>query len=120
MSPLDNHPFTVCSIPSGPGKNSSSTDSNTPVFLVRGYTGFTGRLLSRSKNGSDAQFTTWIDGPYGSPHKRVEGTYETAMLIAGGGYFTFDLTDCLSGYPNARWQCHDKDCIVGVGDEKEG
>lgn len=109
---LDNHPFTIASIPKhSAGQNHEDDKSNELVFLIRPYYGITKRLLSqtvakqrvdeeaapdskqsgspdsRIKVRANDSHNVRIDGPYGglSQHHGMHKLYDHVILVAGGG-----------------------------------
>lgn len=81
LSPWDNHPFTVA----------NSLIREIPEaerrlrFFVRPYNGFTRRLHQFLSKNTDVQLEACVDGPYGTYHGDVLTSYDTLILIAGGG-----------------------------------
>lgn len=81
LSPWDNHPFTIANV----------IDPNIPEgqrtlrFLIRPYLGFTRRLYHCLTNQPDMQLMACLDGPYGTDHGDVFSTYDTLILVGGGG-----------------------------------
>ena len=105
---LDNHPFTIASVPKKHREKISSADEqNELVFLVRPYGGVTKRLLkhvekhspcrSNAKESSisetqleikgEENLQVLIDGPYGGleQHRAMHRLYDHIILVAGGG-----------------------------------
>ncbi|ETN45832.1 uncharacterized protein HMPREF1541_00013 [Cyphellophora europaea CBS 101466] len=81
LSPWDNHPFTIAnvcdpSIPEG---------ERRLRFFIRSYTGFTRRIHHHLTKNAEADLEACLDGPYGTYHGDVLTTYDTLILIAGGG-----------------------------------
>ena len=80
--PLESHPFTIASIPSG-------GPSEQLRFLIRVKTGATLKLLKLVQEQGKASFRAFIDGPYGMPPDL--GPYRTTVLVAGGTGVTYTL-----------------------------
>jgi predicted ferric reductase len=81
---LDNHPFTVASIPQDGHSEKRSDGSNIMSFLVRFHGGATKRLADYLALNADADISVIIDGPYGSVARRLENCSDTVVLVAGG------------------------------------
>lgn len=104
---LDNHPFTIASIPVAMNsilgeKTQRARDSqarNTLSFLVRSRSGFTKRLQQHhvlpSSITCDLKLTSIIDGPYGTYITALESRYDGILLVAGGGGITAVLPHLL-------------------------
>lgn len=97
---IQSHPATIASVP--------SSHSNDLVFILKGYKGFTKRLL-KSTNSASATLlpktrqdavaaqqthTALIDGPYGGSHADF-AAFDTVLLIAGSTGVTFILPQLL-------------------------
>ncbi|CAF9941551.1 hypothetical protein IMSHALPRED_002778 [Imshaugia aleurites] len=97
---IQSHPATIASVPS-----SHNTDL---VFILKGYKGFTNRLL-KAANSSNATLLpstqqdtiasqqmhrALIDGPYGGCHADF-AAFDTVLLIAGSTGVTFILPQLL-------------------------
>lgn len=86
--PWEAHPFTPSTIPHTVGMSSaSSTEQDVELdFIIRGRSGFTGKLLkavvaNEHTPGEVEPRTIIVDGPYGQPPNL--GIFDTAILIAG-------------------------------------
>lgn len=107
LAMLDNHPFTVASLPRESTQKTELADQkNELLFLVRPYTGITKRLLEhatktdisdildKSESSSKPHITikakeshpVLIDGPYGGleQHRAMHRLYDHIILVAGG------------------------------------
>ncbi|KAG8528589.1 uncharacterized protein KY384_006276 [Bacidia gigantensis] len=62
------------------------------TFFIRGYQGFTRKLLNIADEKGALTTTSWLEGPYGTTLRGVEGGYDKATLIVGGS----GITLCLS------------------------
>lgn len=81
LRPLDNHPFTIASLPK---EKHALDDSQRMVFYIRPQRGLTKRTSRLVELGKTANVT--VDGPYGTVIRpKVGMRYDTALLIAGGG-----------------------------------
>ena len=91
--PIEAHPFTIASIPhsiNGDGLEDEESSEKEVVFLIRGYSGFTGRLREHaSVKSKPASVPAYIDGPYGIPPDLK--SYSTCILIAGGSGISYTL-----------------------------
>ncbi|CAD6568412.1 MAG: hypothetical protein ASARMPREDX12_001404 [Alectoria sarmentosa] len=97
---IQSHPATIASVP--------SSHNNELVFVLKGYKGFTNRLLTSAnsstatllpKTQQDAIATqqthmALIDGPYGGSHADF-AAFDTVLLIAGSTGVTFILPQVL-------------------------
>lgn len=87
--PTEAHPFTIASIPDLLD-GSAGTDDKEVVFLIRGRSGFTGRLRGHaSTKGAATSVPAFIDGPYGCPPD-LRG-FSTCILIVGGSGVSYAL-----------------------------
>lgn len=77
----EQHPFTIANIPNPRGD---------VVFLVKGQTGFTRRLIDRLEHDVDDQLNCYLEGPYGTPHDLNH--FGSAVLIAGGTGITYSIS----------------------------
>jgi len=83
--PTEAHPFTIASIP----EYVNDKKERDLVFLIRGRTGFTGRLREHAKVKGESRVAAFIDGPYGCPpNLRL---YSTVILVAGGSGISYTL-----------------------------
>ncbi|KAI0720245.1 hypothetical protein C8T65DRAFT_692861 [Cerioporus squamosus] len=64
--PTEAHPFTIASIPKALD-GSDGTSEKDVVFLIRGRSGFTGRLREYASRNGICRVPAFIDGPYGCP-----------------------------------------------------
>lgn len=78
--PTEAHPFTIASI-SDALDGSTETDDKKIVFLIRGRSGFTGRLRDHASRTGLSTVSALVDGPYGCPPDLR--TFSTCVLIAG-------------------------------------
>ncbi|KAI0082566.1 hypothetical protein K474DRAFT_1585791 [Panus rudis PR-1116 ss-1] len=86
--PFEAHPFTIASIPHGMD-GSSGPEAKEITFLIRGRSGFTGRLRDHAASASGSTVPAFIDGPYGCPPDLT--VYNTCILIAGGSGVSYTL-----------------------------
>ena len=92
VSPLDNHPFTIASIPHRSGINSAiDLDQNILRFLIRKHSGFTRRLLHYIESHADIVPGAIVDGSYGGLPRALENAYDSVILVAGGGGITSSM-----------------------------
>lgn len=77
--PTEAHPFTIASIPDG--YDGVSEKGKEIIFLIRGRSGFTGRLRNHASRAGFGTVPAYIDGPYGCPPDLR--TFSTCVLIAG-------------------------------------
>ena len=97
IAPLDNHPFTIVSIPHRPGADGSKDlDQNILTFVIRRHSGFTKRLLRYIESHADTMPGAIVDGPYGGLPRALENAYDSVILVAGGGGIT----------PSIPWLLH--------------
>ena len=89
IAPLDNHPFTIASIPhrSGVG-GTKDQDQNIMSFMIKKHLGFTRKLLHYIESHTDIVPGVILDGPYGSLPRALENAYDSVILVAGGGGIT--------------------------------
>lgn len=115
LSFLDNHPFTIASVPAPP------PEPNKLIFLIRTHSGFTKRLASRADADAATfqkplrtspspslssttspgdrsptitplpRLRTLIDGPYGGYTAPLHRTVDSVLLVAGGTGITAAL-----------------------------
>lgn len=81
LARYEQHPFTIANIPNPRGD---------VVFLVKGQTGFTRRLIDRLEKDVDDQMNCYLEGPYGTP--RDLNHYGSCVLIAGGTGITYSTS----------------------------
>lgn len=81
LARYEQHPFTIANIPNSRGD---------VVFLVKGQTGFTRRLINRLEADVDDQLNCYLEGPYGTPHDLNH--FGSAVLIAGGTGITYSIS----------------------------
>lgn len=81
LARYEQHPFTVANIPNARGD---------VVFLVKGQTGFTRRLINRLESDVDDQINCYLEGPYGTPHDLNH--FGSCVLIAGGTGITYSIS----------------------------
>ena len=91
LSPFDNHPFTIASIPNFLRKNENGLVQKA-TFLARQHNGFTRKLASYARANVDTNEATWLEGPYGGITRDVSRRCDILILIAGGS----GITACLS------------------------
>lgn len=86
FAPLDNHPFTISSIPATviADDEKAVLRPNTLKFLIRSYSGFTARLLQPVESNATACPQALVDGPYGGLARVVERSYDSVIGVAGG------------------------------------
>ena len=78
--PTEAHPFTIASIPNALDGTSGDKEKDV-VFLIRGRSGFTGRLRDHAEKNGVCTVPAFVDGPYGCPPDLTK--YNTCILIAG-------------------------------------
>ncbi len=79
--PSEAHPFTISSISHSLDGTDKHEDKDL-VFLIRGRSGFTQRLLEHAgRKGSISTVPAFVDGPYGSPPDL--SVFSTCILFAG-------------------------------------
>lgn len=99
LSPWDNHPFTIAN-----SLNPAVPEAERRLrFYVRPYNGFTRRLSHFLSKNTDAPLEACVDGPYGTYHGDVLTTYDTLILIAGGGGMSAILS-WIQEYTNSKSQ----------------
>lgn len=91
LSPFDNHPFTIASIPDFLSKNENGLVQKA-TFLARQHSGFTRKLASYAQANVDTNEATWLEGPYGGISRDISRRCDILILIAGGS----GITACLS------------------------
>ncbi|KXT06243.1 hypothetical protein AC578_9182 [Pseudocercospora eumusae] len=97
----ESHPFTICSWNSStPTINDKQpTPNNDPpithTFLIRPYTSFTNRLLTRIK--SNPTIPILLEGPYGTPVHLHH--YTNILIICGGSGITAAISHTHSSLP---------------------
>jgi NAD(P)H-flavin reductase len=89
---LANHPFTIVSI-----CDSTSSETQEMVFLVRPQKGFSAVLHSMAVASPSSELTLSIDvgGPYGGLNYALERRYDSVILVAGGGGISAVLPELL-------------------------
>ncbi|KAI0796559.1 ferric reductase NAD binding domain-containing protein [Abortiporus biennis] len=97
--PTEAHPFTIASIPQALD-GTCGPDEKDVVFLIRGRSGFTGRLRDQAAANGNHTVPAFIDGPYGCP-PNLTG-FSTCVLIAGGSGVSFTLPLLLDLVHKAR------------------
>ena len=78
--PTEAHPFTIASI-SDTQDGTAEINGKKIVFLIRGRSGFTGRLRDYASRTGLTTIPALIDGPYGYPPDLSD--FSTCILIAG-------------------------------------
>lgn len=78
--PTEAHPFTIASIPQSLDGTNGAEEKEVS-FLIRGRSGFTGRLREAATSKGNHTVPAFIDGPYGCPPDLT--VYSTCVLIAG-------------------------------------
>ena len=87
--PTEAHPFTIASIPDSLDGSAGPAEKEV-TFLIRGRSGFTGRLREHASfKGSAMSVPAFIDGPYGCPPDLRR--FSTCILIAGGSGVSYIL-----------------------------
>jgi predicted ferric reductase len=79
---FDNHPFTIANDHRAGRIGAEYTELD---LFIRSHAGFTRRLERYVSNNPDRELNGWLDGPYGSHHSNVGVTFDSVILIAGGG-----------------------------------
>ncbi|RDX53967.1 hypothetical protein OH76DRAFT_1342942 [Lentinus brumalis] len=97
--PTEAHPFTIASIPRALDGSDGTTEKDV-VFLIRGRSGFTGRLREHASRHGICRVPAFIDGPYGCPPDLTGFT--TCILVAGGSGVSYTLPLLLNLVHNAR------------------
>jgi len=97
--PTEAHPFTIASIP-GSLDGTVGPEEKEVSFIIRGRTGFTGRLRDRASGEGSKTVPAFIDGPYGCPPNLSK--YHTCVLIAGGSGVSYTLPLLLNLVHTAR------------------
>ena len=96
LSVFDNHPFTIASAPSSNNdiENASEkrTEANVLSFLVRRREGFTRKLATHARAKTDISLRAFVDGPYGGLTRKIENSYDSIILVAGGGGITASIS----------------------------
>ncbi|KZW04467.1 hypothetical protein EXIGLDRAFT_828333 [Exidia glandulosa HHB12029] len=85
-NPVEAHPFTIATIPREASKISSLRELS---FIIRGRSGFTGKLRRQAQIGRST-VTAYVDGPYGAPPDL--SSFSTAILIAGGSGVSYTIS----------------------------
>ena len=78
--PSEAHPFTIASIPQSLNGHDDNAEKDV-VFLIRGRTGFTGRLREFASRNGICRVPAFVDGPYGCPPNL--SNFSTCILVAG-------------------------------------
>ncbi|CCH42885.1 Respiratory burst oxidase protein [Wickerhamomyces ciferrii] len=79
ISTLDNHPFSIMSIP-------SSSKNSEIKLIVKPHKGLTGKIYnSLLNNKGDRTLKTYIDGPYGGMNRDVLSFDQVTLLATGSG-----------------------------------
>lgn len=104
--PSEAHPFTIASIPHGLYDNDYSTGGEKDVvFLIRGRSGFTGRLREYATRNGVCRVPAFVDGPYGCPPDLTG--YSTCILVAGASRHFLNFTVLrLIGVIQVVPECH--------------
>ncbi|KAH9943327.1 ferric reductase NAD binding domain-containing protein [Epithele typhae] len=98
--PTEAHPFSIASIPHALDGAHDGGERDV-VFLVRGRSGFTGRLREfATRNHGTTRVPALIDGPYGCPPNLMR--FSTCVLIAGGSGVSYTLPLLLDIVRNVR------------------
>ncbi|EJF56585.1 hypothetical protein DICSQDRAFT_71178 [Dichomitus squalens LYAD-421 SS1] len=97
--PSEAHPFTIASIPQSLHGNDGNVEKDV-VFLIRGRTGFTGRLREFASRNGVCRVPAFVDGPYGCPPDLTK--FSTCILIAGGSGVSYTLPLLLDLVRRAR------------------
>ncbi|KAH9850710.1 ferric reductase NAD binding domain-containing protein [Lenzites betulinus] len=97
--PTEAHPFTIASI----AKSLDGTDGpreKDVSFIIRGRSGFTGRLKEHAERTGESRVAAFVDGPYGCPPDLSK--YNTCILVAGGSGVSYTLPLLLDLVHRAR------------------
>ncbi|OCH90700.1 hypothetical protein OBBRIDRAFT_582310 [Obba rivulosa] len=97
--PTEAHPFTIASIPKALDGTEGPEEKDV-VFLIRGRSGFTGRLRDHATQNGVCSVPAFVDGPYGCPPDLTK--YTTCILIAGGSGVSYTLPLLLNLVHKAR------------------
>ncbi|KAF2839972.1 hypothetical protein M501DRAFT_932870 [Patellaria atrata CBS 101060] len=123
LSILDNHPFTIASIPR---QTKDCEKEHKMVFLVRAHTGFTHTLSTHAHD-----LRTLIDGPYGAHLRPLHRIYDDIICVAGGTGITAILpmamhlaekmsrVECVLKTVRLVWMIRDKDWLSWIQEEIE-
>ena len=84
--PTEAHPFTIASIPKALDGSQGPSEKDV-VFLVRGRSGFTGRLKEHVSRNGICRVPAFVDGPYGCPPDLT--SFTTCILVAGMSFASF-------------------------------
>ncbi|KAI0352818.1 hypothetical protein OH77DRAFT_738752 [Trametes cingulata] len=109
--PTEAHPFTIASI-AGSLDGSEGPSEKEVVFLVRGRSGFTGRLRDHAERNGETRVPAFVDGPYGCPPDLSK--YSTCILVAGGSGVSYTLPLLLDLVHRARAGTSDVRRVVFV------
>ncbi|EMD40636.1 hypothetical protein CERSUDRAFT_111219 [Gelatoporia subvermispora B] len=97
--PTEAHPFTIASIPKALDGTEGPAEKDV-VFLIRGRSGFTGRLRDHAAQSGVCTVPAFVDGPYGCPPDLTK--YSTCVLIAGGSGVSYTVPLLLNLVHQAR------------------
>ncbi|KAI0832548.1 hypothetical protein BC628DRAFT_1309259 [Trametes gibbosa] len=109
--PTEAHPFTIASI----SKSLDGTDGPSEkdvVFIIRGRSGFTGRLRDHAHRSGECRVAAFVDGPYGCPPDLSK--YNTCILIIGGSGVSYTLPLLLDLVHRARARTSDVRRVIFV------
>jgi predicted ferric reductase len=87
----EQHPMTIGNVPD---------ESGNVVFIIRGQTGFTRRLINRCKSTKTTDINCYLEGPYGISHGFNQ--YDSAILVSGGTGITYALSHFLDIIKQSR------------------
>jgi NAD(P)H-flavin reductase len=95
LSLLQNHPFTIASLPTATADGRTATlmstagDNQRMTFYIRSYSGLTRQLSVKASEKAEeslvATHTVHIDGPYGGIIQDLPALYDELIFVAGGG-----------------------------------
>ncbi|KAI0638308.1 ferric reductase NAD binding domain-containing protein [Trametes polyzona] len=97
--PTEAHPFTIASISKSLDGTEGPSEKDV-VFIVRGRSGFTGRLRDHAERTGESRVAAFVDGPYGCPPDLSK--YHTCILVAGGSGVSYTLPLLLDLVHRAR------------------
>ncbi|CCH44592.1 NADPH oxidase 1 [Wickerhamomyces ciferrii] len=78
ISTLDNHPFSIMSIP-------SSFKNSEIKLIVKPHKGLTGKIYNLLNTKGNQTLKTYIDGPYGGMNRDVLSFDQVSLLATGSG-----------------------------------
>ncbi|KAK0459861.1 ferric reductase NAD binding domain-containing protein [Desarmillaria tabescens] len=114
VRPLESHPFSISSIPSG------NDQPNDMTFIIVPMKGFTSSLKDYCKQaGGRRDLFVLLDGPFGHSTPELRA-FDKALLIAGGSGIAYilpifqDLVRCRKGEVDAKTRCSKIELVWAV------